>query len=170
MIRGTMTGDSSSRGQTRCATRPGSRARIDTAGCAITPMAVRRPTDCGHCCGVVLPRITRGSWRPEHGWRGISRPRFIPARSRARVKAIATRRISIMRGRSLMRSARWESRRSIRRVERVAWAEALSQELIRRQRGDGTWTNRFTASKEDDPLVATSFAAGALAICRSLLD
>jgi len=54
--------------------------------------------------------------------------------------------------------------------ERVAWAEVLSQELIRRQRGDGTWTNRFTASKEDDTLVATSFAAGALAICRSLLD
>ena len=44
----------------------------------------------------------------------------------------------------------------------VAWAEALSRELIHRQRSDGSWTNRFTASKEDDPLVATSFAAGAL--------
>ncbi len=53
--------------------------------------------------------------------------------------------------------------------QRVAWAEALSQELIRRQRGNGTWANRFTASKEDDPLVATSFAAGALAICRTFL-
>ncbi len=52
---------------------------------------------------------------------------------------------------------------------RVAWAEALSHELIVRQRRDGTWINRFTASKEDDPLVATSFAAGALAICRSFL-
>ena len=51
----------------------------------------------------------------------------------------------------------------------VAWADALSQELIRRQRGDGTWANRFTASKEDDPLVATSFAAGALGICRTFL-
>jgi hypothetical protein len=51
----------------------------------------------------------------------------------------------------------------------VAWADALSQELIRRQRGDGTWTNRFTASKENDPLVATSFAAGALGICRTFL-
>jgi hypothetical protein len=55
------------------------------------------------------------------------------------------------------------------RGQRVAWAEALAQELVRRQRGDKTWTNRFTASKEDDPLVATSFAAGALAICRSFL-
>jgi squalene-hopene/tetraprenyl-beta-curcumene cyclase len=51
----------------------------------------------------------------------------------------------------------------------VAWADALSQELIRRQRSDGSWTNRFTASKEDDPLVATSFAAGALGICRTFL-
>lgn len=46
------------------------------------------------------------------------------------------------------------------------WAEDLSRELIRRQRPDGTWSNRFTASKEDDPLVATSFAAGALGLCR----
>ena len=53
--------------------------------------------------------------------------------------------------------------------QRVAWADALSRELIRRQREDGTWINRFTASKEDDPLVATSFAAGALGICRTFL-
>ena len=51
----------------------------------------------------------------------------------------------------------------------VPWADALTKELIRRQRADGTWTNRFTASKEDDPLVATSFAAGALGICRAFL-
>ena len=59
--------------------------------------------------------------------------------------------------------------RSAPEAERVAWAEPLSRELIRRQRGDGTWTNRFTASKEDDPLVATSFAAGALGLCRTFL-
>ncbi len=40
-------------------------------------------------------------------------------------------------------------------------AEALADELVRRQRADGTWSNRFTASKEDDPLVATLFGAGA---------
>ena len=51
----------------------------------------------------------------------------------------------------------------------IAWAEELAHELIRRQRADGTWANRFTASKEDDPLVATSFAAGALGICRMVL-
>jgi squalene-hopene/tetraprenyl-beta-curcumene cyclase len=54
--------------------------------------------------------------------------------------------------------------------QRIAWAEALASELIRRQRNDGTWSNRFTASKEDDPLVATPFAAGALGICRTLLS
>jgi hypothetical protein len=52
---------------------------------------------------------------------------------------------------------------------KVAWAEALANELVRRQRDDGTWSNRFTASKEDDPLVATPFAAGALALCRTVL-
>ena len=51
----------------------------------------------------------------------------------------------------------------------IAWADALSRELIHRQREDGAWTNRFTASKEDDPLVATSFAVGALGNCRTLL-
>jgi squalene-hopene/tetraprenyl-beta-curcumene cyclase len=44
--------------------------------------------------------------------------------------------------------------------------DELARELIRRRRTDGTWANRFTASKEDDPLVATSFAAGALGLCR----
>jgi len=48
-------------------------------------------------------------------------------------------------------------------------AAALASELLRRQRPDGTWANPSTASKEDDPLVATSFAAGALGLCRLAL-
>lgn len=48
----------------------------------------------------------------------------------------------------------------------VSWAEDLSAELMRRQRADGTWSNRFTAAKEDDPLVASALAAGALGTCR----
>jgi hypothetical protein len=47
--------------------------------------------------------------------------------------------------------------------------DELAHELIRRRRPDATWTNRFTASKEDEPLVATSFAAGALGLCRLAL-
>jgi hypothetical protein len=51
----------------------------------------------------------------------------------------------------------------------VDWADALSEELLRRQRGDGTWANRFTAAKEDDPLIATPFAAAALGIGRTMM-
>lgn len=49
------------------------------------------------------------------------------------------------------------------------WAKSLARELIERQRPDGTWTNRYTDAKEDDPLVATPWAAASLAICRSML-
>jgi hypothetical protein len=46
----------------------------------------------------------------------------------------------------------------------AAWGAALSRELMARQREDGSWINRFTDAKEDDPLVATPLAAAALAI------
>lgn len=52
---------------------------------------------------------------------------------------------------------------------RVDWAKALAEELLRRQRPDGSWRNGFTDGKEDDPLVATPFAASALAICREVI-
>ncbi len=45
----------------------------------------------------------------------------------------------------------------------INWADEIAHELIRRQRPDGTWSNPHSASKEDDPLVATPFALGALA-------
>ena len=51
----------------------------------------------------------------------------------------------------------------------VDWASELSDELMRRQRPDGSWTNRYTDAKEDDPLIATAWAAAALAICREVL-
>ena len=105
-IRSTTMAASSSRRPTRCATRPGPRARIDKAGCVTTPMAARRPTGCGHFCAVASPGITRGSWPPEDGWRSISRPHPIPVRSRVPAKATAMRRISTMRGRSPMHSVR----------------------------------------------------------------
>jgi squalene-hopene/tetraprenyl-beta-curcumene cyclase len=46
------------------------------------------------------------------------------------------------------------------------WTEALARELLARQRPDGSWTNRFTLVKEDDPLIATALAAAALGLCR----
>lgn len=51
----------------------------------------------------------------------------------------------------------------------VDWAAALTDELIRRQRPDGSWRNDHGDSKEDDPLVATSFAIAALAVCRTTM-
>jgi len=50
---------------------------------------------------------------------------------------------------------------------RANWAVEMADELIRRQREDGSWVNRYTDAKEDDPLVATPWAAAALAICRT---
>ena len=51
----------------------------------------------------------------------------------------------------------------------LPWAEALADELIRRQAERGSWTNPAGAQREDDPLVATSLAMSALAICRTSL-
>jgi hypothetical protein len=45
----------------------------------------------------------------------------------------------------------------------------LAEELLRRQRPNGTWVNRYTDAKEDDPLVATPWAAAALAIAKRVL-
>ena len=46
------------------------------------------------------------------------------------------------------------------------WPVALAEALLSRQRRDGSWANASTEMREDDPVVATSFAAAALAICR----
>jgi squalene-hopene/tetraprenyl-beta-curcumene cyclase len=50
----------------------------------------------------------------------------------------------------------------------VRWAEALADELLKRQRDDGSWANDALAQRENDPLVATSEAAAALALCRQV--
>ena len=49
----------------------------------------------------------------------------------------------------------------------VRWAHVLAEELLRRQNADGSWSSRFTDAREDDPLVATPFAAAALVITRA---
>jgi squalene-hopene/tetraprenyl-beta-curcumene cyclase len=52
---------------------------------------------------------------------------------------------------------------------RVDWARALADELVRRQRPDGSWHNPVGAVREDDPVNATALAAMALAECRAAL-
>jgi len=54
--------------------------------------------------------------------------------------------------------------------EEVHWAHALAEELLSVQRPDGAWINRFTDAREDDPLVATPWAAASLAICRYVIS
>jgi hypothetical protein len=49
------------------------------------------------------------------------------------------------------------------------WAEQLADALIARQRPDGSWANAYTGGREDEPLVATSFAASALMLCRKAM-
>src|SRR5262249_9878129 len=49
------------------------------------------------------------------------------------------------------------------------WAEAVAEELVRRQQPDGSWVNDAVEVREDDAIVATALAAGALSICRSRL-
>lgn len=51
----------------------------------------------------------------------------------------------------------------------AGWPGRLAQELLSRQRNDGTWINPYSAAREDDPLVASTLAAGALGVCRMIL-
>jgi squalene-hopene/tetraprenyl-beta-curcumene cyclase len=53
---------------------------------------------------------------------------------------------------------------------KVAWAEALADELLQRQKADGSWINPARAVREDEPVLATAFATIALAICLDRLD
>jgi len=52
---------------------------------------------------------------------------------------------------------------------RVDWPRSLAEALLARQQSDGSWINPYTDAREDDPLVATPWAAASLAICRSML-
>jgi squalene-hopene/tetraprenyl-beta-curcumene cyclase len=49
-----------------------------------------------------------------------------------------------------------------------AAVDSLAEDLLARQRNDGSWLNPVRASREDDPLVATSLAVLALARCRDM--
>ncbi|MEL6181301.1 MAG: hypothetical protein AAFS10_20255, partial [Myxococcota bacterium] len=51
----------------------------------------------------------------------------------------------------------------------VVWPEALAEALLAQQRDDGSWANTATEMREDDPLIATSFAMAGLAISRMVL-
>jgi hypothetical protein len=50
---------------------------------------------------------------------------------------------------------------------KVLWADVLSEELIKRQREDGSWANDLLNQRENDPIIATADAVEALAMCRA---
>ncbi len=49
------------------------------------------------------------------------------------------------------------------------WAEALSAELVKRQKADGSWANPVELVRENEPLVATANAIIALANCKAAM-
>lgn len=52
---------------------------------------------------------------------------------------------------------------------RVVVAERVIEALLARQQPDGSWKSHNSEGREDDPLVATPFAAAALRVCRDVL-
>lgn len=63
----------------------------------------------------------------------------------------------------------WSVAHAMRHLENPRWAEALVDELVRRQQLDGSWRNPASEMREDDPVIATSFALAALALARSVI-
>ncbi len=57
----------------------------------------------------------------------------------------------------------------LRALDDRHWAQVLVRELLRRQRDDGSFSNRYTELREDDPLLATPMAMAALAVARLAL-
>ncbi len=57
----------------------------------------------------------------------------------------------------------------VKTAGRQPWAEALADELTKRQRQDGSWANPVTLVREDEPLVATANAVIALANCKAAM-
>jgi squalene-hopene/tetraprenyl-beta-curcumene cyclase len=55
-------------------------------------------------------------------------------------------------------------------VGKIPWANVLAEELIKRQREDGSWVNEVMSQRENDPLIATSEAVEALCWCSSMLS
>ena len=67
----------------------------------------------------------------------------------------------------------WTAAHALRRMnvesrdseQSVDWKTAIVNQLLPMQRPDGSWASRFSAGREDDPIVATSFATAALLVC-----
>ena len=52
-------------------------------------------------------------------------------------------------------------------VTEIDWRKPIIDELLKLQQPDGSWKNPLSDGREDDPLVATSFATAAMLVCMS---
>jgi hypothetical protein len=55
------------------------------------------------------------------------------------------------------------------REGKINWIPVLCEELLKRQKPDGSWKSGQGDAKEDDPVIATSFATSTLAVARQML-
>jgi hypothetical protein len=60
----------------------------------------------------------------------------------------------------------WSAAHALLQMGSSGWERPLIREVLRRQRPDGAWANGYTEMREDDPLLATSFAMAALSVAR----
>jgi hypothetical protein len=56
----------------------------------------------------------------------------------------------------------------MRELNDKPWAGTLADEITRRQRRDGSWANELELVRENEPLVATSYAVSTLATCAQM--
>jgi hypothetical protein len=66
----------------------------------------------------------------------------------------------------------WSAAHALRALGPAAppeWAPSLARELLGRQGDDGSWRNPASEMREDEPVVATSFAMAALAVARQVI-
>jgi squalene-hopene/tetraprenyl-beta-curcumene cyclase len=118
---------------------------------------------CGLGCGA--PRVVAArNWLTAHFDSDQHPGAYVAARSGSRAA------LDYYYCASLARAFHELDVRHVSRAPRTSqWASALAEGLLHRQGIDGSWRNPSVDVREDDPLVATSFAILALAVCRQHL-
>lgn len=63
----------------------------------------------------------------------------------------------------------WTAAHAMKRLEvdQIDWRGEIIDDLLKLQREDGSWKSEFSDGREDDPLVATSFATASILVCMS---
>jgi hypothetical protein len=113
---------------------------------------------CLACCGVPEPDARRRAaraWLVGHFRAGRHPGTYAPMREMDRMAVFYYYAASLAKAPGPLEVETSEGRVPVKRL--------LAEELLKRQRKDGSWANPFHAVREDDPITATSFALTALA-------